>query len=397
MAIHLYVLCREFDVGYQAPDELVVLNDLTCASPKDSPIMRQVSELLDVEGPLCECWNAVLLALKHEQYVRAGDGYDLRTEYAIDVKVKVDAIVARTTSSVQKFLLLVCAVAYDFNKRRDRVSCIKLQDQEQQVTARNGPPSKKTRNNPGHIPGAHGGGGGGSSVVDKNHETGMSGAPGAAIGSSAAVDIQPALEATQAAEAAKKGLADEGSEVSSSSNSEHEKQLFVVQLPNQGGYVVSHLAKLPLLRVAIEQLKTHDVDELGFTFFRETRRSSLRIYGFVLFDDYADAALATQQSAATRTYDENGNHLTKQCAQCYSWLPIDLDAAVTPPCPICAIQGTLLADTNEDVAPPGNSETEDLNPQPPCVNGDFRPDFGFGVDPGRLRGYPLAHLPGTWW
>jgi hypothetical protein len=24
------------------------------------------------------------------------------------------------------------------------------------------------------------------------------------------------------------------------------------------------------------------------------------------------------------------------------------------------------------------------------------PDFGFGVDPGRLRGYPLAHLTGTW-
>jgi hypothetical protein len=32
----------------------------------------------------------------------------------------------------------------------------------------------------------------------------------------------------------------------------------------------------------------------------------------------------------------------------------------------------------------------------PCVNGDFRPDFGFGVDPGRLRGYTLAHLAGTW-
>jgi hypothetical protein len=27
----------------------------------------------------------------------------------------------------------------------------------------------------------------------------------------------------------------------------------------------------------------------------------------------------------------------------------------------------------------------------------FRLDFGFGVDPGRLRGYPLAHLAGTWW
>jgi hypothetical protein len=24
------------------------------------------------------------------------------------------------------------------------------------------------------------------------------------------------------------------------------------------------------------------------------------------------------------------------------------------------------------------------------------PDFGFGVNPGRLRGYPLAHLAGTW-
>jgi hypothetical protein len=42
-----------------------------------------------------------------------------------------------------------------------------------------------------------------------------------------------------------------------------------------------------------------------------------------------------------------------------------------------------------------------------CAEGDERPllvsmaisdpDFGFGVDPGRLRGYPLAHLAGTWW
>jgi hypothetical protein len=214
MAIHLYVLCRELNVGYQAPEELVVLNDLTCASNL-SPIMQRVSELIAVEGSLCEWSNAVLLALKQEQYVRAEDGYDLRTAYARDVTVKLDSIVRGTTSSVEKLLLLVCAVAYDSSKQSDMVSCIQLLDQEPQVTARNklpskknktaapavasgeisaagdnhgtamsradnniqpaseadhtagkAPPLKKTKNSPDLIPGARAAGGGGSSVVD---------------------------------------------------------------------------------------------------------------------------------------------------------------------------------------------------------------------------------------
>jgi hypothetical protein len=149
--------------------------------------MRRVGKLLDLEGPLCECWNTVQLALKHEQYVRAGDGSDLRTEFSTDVTDEVDAIVARSTTGVEKLLALVCAAAYDFKKQRDRLSCIKLQDQEQQVTVRYEPPSKKAMHIPGHIPRANGGGGDGSSVVDKNNKTGMSGAHGAADdGSSAA-------------------------------------------------------------------------------------------------------------------------------------------------------------------------------------------------------------------
>jgi hypothetical protein len=76
----------------------------------------------------------------------------------------------------------------------------------------------------------------------------------------------------------------------------------VVQLPNQGWYVVTHLAKLGLIRQVMEQLKTQDVamSDVGFTCRRKARRTSQVIYGFEVFDDYEDA-LATQQSAAIRT------------------------------------------------------------------------------------------------
>jgi hypothetical protein len=88
------------------------------------------------------------------------------------------------------------------------------------------------------------------------------------------------------------------------------KQLVGVQQPNQGGYAVTHPDKLLLLRKMIAQLNTHDVDELGFTFFRETQQTSQCIYGFEVFADYR-VALATQQRIAIHTVDENGNHLTK--------------------------------------------------------------------------------------
>jgi hypothetical protein len=55
-----------------------------------------------------------------------------------------------------------------------------------------------------------------------------------------------------------------------------------------------------------------------------------------VFADYR-AALTTQQRAEIHTVDENGNHLTKYCANCHTWLPIDLGAFDTPPCQVCAL------------------------------------------------------------
>jgi hypothetical protein len=141
------------------------------------------------------------------------------------------------------------------------------------------------------------------------------------------------------------------------------KQLIGVQLPNQGGYAVTHPDKLLSLRKMIAQLNTHDVDELGFTFFRETQQTSQFIYGFEVFADYR-VALATQNRTAIHTVDENGNHLTKYCAKCHTWLPIDLEADDTPPCAVCAIQSTLLAAANENVSSPANNETERTRTQP---------------------------------
>jgi hypothetical protein len=91
-------------------------------------------------------------------------------------------------------------------------------------------------------------------------------------------------------------------EGSSSSNSEYETQLVVVQLPNEGGYVVTHLTKLRSVHQVMEQLKTQDValSDVGFTYRREARRYSQVIHGFEVFDGYDDA-LATQQSAAKRS------------------------------------------------------------------------------------------------
>ena len=183
MAIHLYVLCRELNVGYQAPEELVVLNDLTCACNL-TPIMQRVSELIAVEGSLCEWSNAVLLALKHEQYVRAEDGYDLRTAYARDVTVQLDSLVGGTTSSVEMLLLLVCAVAYDSSKQSDMVSCIQLLDQEPQVTARNKLPSKKNKTAAPAVASGE------ISAAGDNHGTAMSRADN---------NIQPASEADHTA------------------------------------------------------------------------------------------------------------------------------------------------------------------------------------------------------
>jgi hypothetical protein len=111
----------------------------------------------------------------------------------------------------------------------------------------------------------------------------------------------------------------------------------------------------------MDQLKTQDValSDEEFTYSRKAPRSSQTIHGFEVFDDYDDA-LATQQSAAKRTYDVYGNHLTCQCGQCLSWLEMDMEAAVTPPCTICTIQPTLLADTNGRIEE-DNTDFRDLS------------------------------------
>ena len=103
--------------------------------------------------------------------------------------------------------------------------------------------------------------------------------------------------ATQAAEVAKRAATQAAEEAA-------KEQLVGVQLPNQGGYVVTHRSKLQSLREMIAQLNTHDVDEFGFTFFRKTQQTSQSIHGFEVFADYR-AALTTQQRAEIHTVDEN--------------------------------------------------------------------------------------------
>jgi hypothetical protein len=98
-------------------------------------------------------------------------------------------------------------------------------------------------------------------------------------------------------------------------NQAAEGQPVGVQLPLQGGYAVTHQYKLSSLRKMIAQQNTHDVDELGSTFFRETKQTSQLIYGFEVFQDYR-AALKTQKRKAIYTVDENGTHLTKYCGIC---------------------------------------------------------------------------------
>jgi len=143
-----------------------------------------------------------------------------------------------------------------------------------------------------------------------------------------------------------------------------EEQLVGVQLPHQGGYAVTHQYKLSSLRKMIAQQNTYDVDELGSTFFREVKQTSQLIYGFQVFQDYR-AALKTQKRKAIYTVDENGTHLTKYCGICYTWLQIDLTTDDTPPCAVCAIQSTLLADANANGhgAYPTNNETESTRTQ----------------------------------
>ena len=139
------------------------------------------------------------------------------------------------------------------------------------------------------------------------------------------------------------------SEGSSSSNSEHETQLVVVQLPNEGGYVVTYPTNLGSVRQVMGQLQTQDeaLSEEEYTFRREARRSSIHIHGFDVYEDYDDA-LATQESETIPCVDEYGTRLTVRCGQCSSWLAMDMRVFRTPPCRICSIQRALLPDSNED-------------------------------------------------
>jgi hypothetical protein len=182
------------------------------------------------------------------------------------------------------------------------------------------------------------------------------GAATQAAGANKRAATQAAEAAKQAAEAAKRAATQAAEEAA-------KKQLVGVQLPHQGGYVVTHLAMLKSLRELIAQLSTHEVKEFGYTFLRKTKQASQSIYGFQVFADYR-AALKTQHRAEMYTVDENGNHLTKYCGECHTWLPIDLGAFDTPPCQVCAMQGALLADTNRVVSSPVNSGTEDDPTQP---------------------------------
>jgi hypothetical protein len=80
-----------------------------------------------------------------------------------------------------------------------------------------------------------------------------------------------------------------------------EEQLVGVQLPHQGGYAVTHQYKLSSLRKMIAQQNTYDVDELGSTFFRETKQTSQLIYGF---EDIS--RLSSRTEVAEKNSDTHG-------------------------------------------------------------------------------------------
>ena len=113
----------------------------------------------------------------------------------------------------------------------------------------------------------------------------------------------------------------------------------------------------------VAQKNTLDADELGPTFFHETKQTFQLIYGFTVFQDY-EAALKSENRIAIHTVDEHGNHLTKYCGDCYTWLQIDLTTDDTPPSAVCAMQSTLLDDANRNVSSPVNDETESTRTQP---------------------------------
>jgi hypothetical protein len=146
-------------------------------------------------------------------------------------------------------------------------------------------------------------------------------------------------------------------------NQAAEGQTVGVQLPLQGGYALTHQYTPASLRQMIAQQNTFDVDELGSTFFRDTKQTSQLIYGFKVFQDYR-AALKSQNRTAIHTVDENGNHLKKYCGICYTWLQIDLTTNDTPLCEVCAIQSALLDDANRNVSSPANNKTENTRTQP---------------------------------
>ena len=87
-----------------------------------------------------------------------------------------------------------------------------------------------------------------------------------------------------------------------------EGQTVGVQLPLQGGYALIPRYTLESLRQMVAQKNTLDADELGPTFFHETKQTFQLIYGFTVFQDY-EAALKSENRIAIHTVDEHGNHL----------------------------------------------------------------------------------------
>ena len=96
-------------------------------------------------------------------------------------------------------------------------------------------------------------------------------------------------------------------------NQAAEGQTVGVQLPLQGGYALTHQYTLGSLRQMVAQQNSLDADELGSTFFHDTKQTTQLIYGFKVFQDYR-AALKSQNRTAIHTVDENGNHLKKYSA-----------------------------------------------------------------------------------
>jgi hypothetical protein len=265
------------------------------------------------------------------------------------------------------------------------VSCIKLQDQEPQVTARNIPPSKKTKT------GAPAAGCGGSSAADKNHETGMSGASGAASRSSAAAGASShfaaggssatagvsasASVATQRPESTElekakdekkkkkkktpkeemskeefvlKGVVQEVVNVVGPTE-EVEVDLIIVQLPN-GKFVVTQLSQLVQLRFAVEtcvsqyQALSEEDEDVDYEYTRDAGLQTFEIYGCTVIDQYnhALAALTSSYHPVVITEQRHprdifGEVLGSCCGKCSTWFKLVIVGGATAPCPLSAI------------------------------------------------------------